>query len=130
MVRETGSRNLFIYKIHSYLWWYTLIFRFSKSTKNTLPSGNSCYSPFHFEVDLVKTERKFWIKMWPETSFVYFFMITYWLQVLCRGKHRHRAKTGFIFWKRKRWKSAKTSPIRKFVICILLRINHLLIRAE
>ena len=54
---------------------YTLISRFSISTKNALPSGtHSCYSPFHFKADLANTERKFWIKLWPETSFVYLFM--------------------------------------------------------
>ena len=36
---------------------YTLISRFSKSTKNALPSGkDSCYSPFHVKADLANTE--------------------------------------------------------------------------
>ena len=39
---------------------YTLISRFSRSTKNALPSGkHSCYSPFHFKADLANTELKF-----------------------------------------------------------------------
>ena len=48
---------------------------FKMNKKNALPSGKiSCYSSFHFKVDLVKTELKFWIKLWPETSLVYLFM--------------------------------------------------------
>ena len=43
---------------------YALISRFSRSTKNALPSGkHSCYSPFHFKADLTNTELKFRIKL-------------------------------------------------------------------
>ena len=51
---------------------YTLISRFSRSTKNALLSGkHSCYSLFHFKFDLENAALKLWIKLWPETSFVY-----------------------------------------------------------
>ena len=47
------------------------------STKNALPSGKhySRYSSFYFKTDLVNTEPKFLIKLWPETQFVYLFII-------------------------------------------------------
>ena len=57
---------------------YTLIFRFSRSTKNEkipLPSGKrSRYSSFHFKTDLDNTEPKFCTELWPETSIVYLFI--------------------------------------------------------
>ena len=54
---------------------YTLISRFSRSTKNALPSGkHSCYSSFHFKADLVIAEPKFLIKLWPDTSIVHLFI--------------------------------------------------------
>ena len=110
---------------------YNLISRFSRSTKNVLFSAKLlCYSPFQFKVGFVNTELKFWIKLRLETSIVYLFMTIWGLQVLYRGKRRHRTKTGLLFWKRIRWNSAINLPIRKFVICILLRINHLLKRAD
>ena len=75
MVKETRLKNLFIHKFYFCLWWCTLVFRFSRLTKNAPPSGKiSCYSTFQFKVDLVKTELKFWIKPWPE---VFVFLYDY-----------------------------------------------------
>ena len=71
---------------------YNLISRFSISTKNVLSSGkHSCYSPFHSKADLANTELEFWIKLWPQTSFLYLFLPIQWLKLFCRGKHRLNA---------------------------------------
>ena len=61
MVREARLTNLFLFKNFILVYGeYTLISRFSRSTKNALPPGKpSCYSPFHFKADLANTDLTF-----------------------------------------------------------------------